>query len=349
MFNINILLAILGVSQAAIISLAGVNSSSPNDAVYDTPNDVVSTTFDSKFTDISVFEKTSPHEGGSAQESSQDVGIPTRTLTDDWETTTIAHVGCEVNFSSDGYTTRVPFIDCPQSSITSPPGWPPKPDEGCTTYQGSRYCAKGNCDHIHADYYGMDWWYTTCSTDGCNFITEGDSIGFDCATTRTLDSGCLEIKSKDWEAIFETTLCPVPTECTTTVCEYNSTTHTLTTCPPDAIQQMSYTTGTIVLGDVTVTTLYIPETTKQSNIPNPPISCEIATAVSDETTFTQAVCDHVPQECTTSTEIKSDNSTVTYLICETASIELFPPGVTTTTFCPHSYCSGNLCRICNRR
>ena len=42
----------------------------------------------------------------------------------------------------------------------------------------------------------MDWWYTTCSTDGCNFITEGDSIGFDCATTRTLDSGCLEIKVK---------------------------------------------------------------------------------------------------------------------------------------------------------
>ena len=33
-------------------------------------------------------------------------------------------------------------------------------------------------------------------------------LASDCATTKTLDDGCLEIQSRDWDAIHITTTCP---------------------------------------------------------------------------------------------------------------------------------------------
>lgn len=124
-------------------------------------------------------------------------------------TTTIsAHAGCEKYFVSEGYTTIIPFDDCPLTSVSAPPGFPPRPNEGCTTYNGERYCARGNCDANYVSYYHTYIWLTSCSTNGCSFITDGPSIGFDCATTKTLDDGCLEIQSRDWDAIHITTTCP---------------------------------------------------------------------------------------------------------------------------------------------
>ena len=34
------------------------------------------------------------------------------------------------NAVSEGYTTIIPFDDCPLTSVSAPPGFPPRPNEG---------------------------------------------------------------------------------------------------------------------------------------------------------------------------------------------------------------------------
>ena len=49
-------------------------------------------------------------------------------------------------------------------------------------------------------------------------------------------------------------------------------------------------------------------------------------------------CNYIPDDCSTSTSLNVHNRTVTYFVCPTTTIEPLPPGVTTTTICPHSKC-----------
>ena len=255
-------------------------------------------------------------------------------------TTTIsAHAGCDVVFTSEGYTTTVPFEDCPLTSVSAPPGFPPRPNEGCTTYNGERYCARGNCDANYVSYYHTSVWLTSCSTDGCSFITDGPSIGFDCATTKTLDDGCLEIQSRDWDAIHITTTCPnntTPTyPCGVTSFEEEGTPYTFTTCEPSAIIRGDCSIDGTIVGTRTLDVLkcYI---TNPPPPTDPPIICQLETLVSDDITLTSMSCNYIPDDCSTSTSLNVHNRTVTYFVCPTTTIEPLPPGVTTTTICPHS-------------
>ncbi|KGU37794.1 putative adhesin-like protein [Candida albicans P57055] len=257
-------------------------------------------------------------------------------------TTTIsAHAGCDVVFTSEGYTTTVPFEDCPLTSVSAPPGFPPRPNEGCTTYNGERYCARGNCDANYVSYYHTSVWSTSCSTDGCSFITDGPSIGFDCATTKTLDDGCLEIQSRDWDAIHITTTCPnntTPTyPCGVTSFEEEGTPYTFTTCEPSAIIRGDCSIDGTIVGTRTLDVLkcYI---TNPPPPTDPPIICQLETLVSDDITLTSMSCNYIPDDCSTSTSLNVHNRTVTYFVCPTTTIEPLPPGVTTTTICPHSKC-----------
>lgn len=138
------------------------------------------------------------------QVSTADNTVPTPTVA------LTTYAGCDASFTSDGYTTIISFDDCTTASVTPPPppGFSPRQDNACTTYNGKCYCATGNCDGGYVSYYHTSVWLTSCSTNGCSFITEGSSIGFKCATTKTLDNGCLEIESKNWDAISVTTSCP---------------------------------------------------------------------------------------------------------------------------------------------
>ena len=175
-------------------------------------------------------------------------------MTDDRELDTA--VSCEIAFSEGPYTTTILFDHCPdEETLTTPPGWPAKPYEACTIYNGYQYCADGNCEYNSTDYYGLAYWWTTCSTDGCTFKTEGPSIGYDCATTSTLKNGCLKIERKDWDVTSTTISCPAPTECNTTVYEFQNTPHTLTTCPPNVDVPENCTMEETTIGTKTFTAL----------------------------------------------------------------------------------------------
>ena len=71
---------------------------------------------------------------------------------------------------------------------------------------------------------------------------------------------------------------------------------------------------------------------------DPPIICQLETLVSDDITLTSMSCNYIPDDCSTSTSLNVHNRTVTYFVCPTTTIEPLPPGVTTTTICPHSKC-----------
>ena len=64
----------------------------------------------------------------------------------------------------------------------------------------------------------------------------------------------------------------------------------------------------------------------------------IRNLVSDDITLTSMSCNYIPDDCSTSTSLNVHNRTVTYFVCPTTTIEPLPPGVTTTTICPHSKC-----------
>ena len=80
-----------------------------------------------------------------------------------------------------------------------------------------------------------------------------------------------------------------------------------------------------------------------------PVTCEVTQTHSHGHSWNDVSCNYLPIECTKTTTFNVHNQTLTYIWCSSTTIELFPSGETTTTFCPYDTCYDYLHHTENNR
>lgn len=242
---------------------------------------------------------------------------------------------CELTFSTDEYTTTVTFSDgCPTGSVAPPPNFPPTVPYGCTYFASKTYCPY-NCDTSTVHYYDYIYSVTSCPEQLCIFDKSGGRPSFKCEPT-TL--------SEPWSSyILSDVSSDVSSEVSVTsivdsVSQDNSTWH----------DNNSNQNAEVTESNNDDTTEHHPEPTHPMTT-QMPVTCEVTQTHSHGHSWNDVSCNYLPIECTKTTTFNVHNQTLTYIWCPSTTIELFPSGETTTTFCPYDTCYDYLHHTENNR